>query len=99
MIYIIAFVLIVLIVLILIAFVYLFCCCSDCDYEQIETELEKERRDSLMLLQSIQKRIETKVRTNDPARLPDAGINPEEKEEATAEAKDDFFTLNSHRFD
>lgn len=95
MIYIIAF---VLIVLILIAFVYLFCCCSDCDYEQIETELEKERRDSLMLLQSIQERIETKVRTNGPARLPDAGINPEEKD-AAAEAKDDFFTLNSHRFD
>lgn len=92
-------------------FIAIYCCCGNDDDdddggddEQIKKMLNEEtsvnHRESLIhFSKSIRKTMEEKMRKNGPARLPDAGINPEEKEEATAEAKDDFFTLNSNRFD
>ena len=69
------------------------------NYERIKSDKDI-RRDAALLLQDIAERIkennETKVCT--PAQLPDPGITIE-KEAVAEEAQDDFYTLNSHRFD
>lgn len=91
-----------------ILFVVFLCCCNDDDDNQ--EELEKKRSWANF-----------RIRTDGPARLPDAGINPEEKDgfvlrepgtgrkfvtrapdagiKIEKEEQDDFYTLNSHRFD
>ena len=69
------------------------------DYERIKLDQDL-HRDVALLLQDIAELIKKskEIKVCTPAQLPDAGIAIE-KEAADEEVQDDFYTLNSHRFD